>query len=113
MDNIFVQRMRENRRWFLGMSFIYGAVFTFCLYKNMSGITFPVITAVSLRFFVMFLQKTGITFQKGTIRYFAGILLLGTATVLTDSGFFHFFNCAGILLLYMMSMAHQLYKDQE
>ena len=25
-------------------------VFTFCLYRNMSGITFPVITAVSLAF---------------------------------------------------------------
>lgn len=42
-----------------------------------------------------------------------GIILLGIATVLTDNGFFHFFNCAGILLLYMMSMTHQLYKDQE
>ena len=61
----------------------------------------------------MFLQKAGIRFQKGTIRYFAGILFLGTATVLTDSIFFHFFNCVGILLLYMMSMAHQIYKDQE
>ena len=105
--------MREERRWFLMMSLIYAAVFTFCLYKNMSGITFPVIAAVSLGFSVMFLQKAGIRFQKGTIRYFAGILLLGTATVLTDSIFFHFFNCVGILLLYMMSMAHQIYKDQE
>ena len=113
MDNIFIQRMREERRWFLMMSLIYAVVFTFCLYKNMSGITFPVIAAVSLGFSVMFLQKAGIRFQKGTIRYFAGILLLGTATVLTDSIFFHFFNCVGILLLYMMSMAHQIYKDQE
>ena len=113
MDNIFIQRMREERRWFLMMSLIYAVVFTFCLYKNMSGITFPVIAAVSLGFSVMFLQKAGIRFQKGSIRYFAGILLLGTATVLTDSIFFHFFNCVGILLLYMMSMAHQIYKDQE
>lgn len=113
MDNIFVQRMRKDHRWFLMMSLIYGAVFTICLYKNMSGITFPVITAVSLGFSVIFLQKAGIRFQKGTIRYFAGIILLGTATVLTSNGFFHFFNCVGILLLYMMSMAHQFYKDEE
>ena len=113
MDNIFVQRMRKDHRWFLMMSLIYGAVFTICLYKNMSGITFPVITAVSLGFSVTFLQKAGIRFQKGTIRYFSGIILLGTATVLTSNGFFHFFNCVGILLLYMMSMAHQFYKDEE
>ena len=71
------------------------------------------ITAVSLGFSVTFLQKAGIRFQKGTIRYFSGIILLGTATVLTSNGFFHFFNCVGILLLYMMSMAHQFYKDEE
>ena len=113
MDSIFLQRMRENRRWFLLMSLIYGVLFTFCLYRNLSGITFPVITAVSLWFSVLFLRKAGITFQKGTLRYFAGILLLGISTVLTDSGFFHFFNRVGILLLFMMGMAHQLYKDSE
>ena len=113
MDSIFLQRMRENRRWFLIMSLIYGALFTFCLYRNLSGITFPVITAVSLWFSVLFLRKAGINFQKGTLRYFAGILLLGISTVLTDSGFFHFFNSVGIVLLFMMGMAHQLYKDSE
>ena len=95
------------------MSLIYGVLFTFCLYRNLSGITFLVITAVSLWFSVLFLRKAGITFQKGTLRYFAGILLLGISTVLTDSGFFHFFNSVGILLLFMMGMAHQLYKDGE
>lgn len=113
MDSVFLQRMRENRKWFLSMSTVYGGVFTFCLYRNLSGITFPVITVVSLWFSVLFLKKAGITFQKGTLRYFAGILLLGISTVLTDSGFFHFFNSAGIILLFMMAMAHQLYKDSE
>ena len=113
MDSIFIQRMRKNRRWFLIMSLIYGVLFTFCLYRNLSGITFPVITAVSLWFSVLFLRKAGITFQKGTLRYCVGILLLGISTVLTDSGFFHFFNSVGIILLFMMGMAYQLYKDSE
>ena len=113
MDSIFFQRMRENRKWYLIMSIVYGGAFTFCLYRNLSGITFPVITAVSLWFSVLFLRKAGITFQKGTMGYFAGILLLGISTVLTDSGFFHFFNSVGIILLFMMAMAHQLYKDSD
>ena len=113
MDSIFLQRMRENRKWYLIMSIVYGGAFTFCLYRNLSGITFPVITAVSLWFSVLFLRKAGINFQKGTLRYFVGILLLGISTVLTDSGFFHFFNSVGIILLFMMGMAHQLYKDSE
>ena len=113
MDSIFIERMREDRRWFFIMSIIYGGVFTLCLYRNMSGVTFPVMTAVSLWFSVLFLRKVGITFQKGTIRYFAGILLLGISTMLTDNGFFHFFNSAGIILLFMMAMAHQVYQDRE
>ncbi len=95
------------------MSVIYGGVFTVCLYRNSSGITFPATVGVSLWFSVLFLKKAGITFQKGTLRYFGGILLLGISTVLTDSGFFHFFNSVGILLLFMMGMAHQLYRDVE
>lgn len=113
MNSVFIQRMRENRRWFLIMSLVYGVLFAFCLYRNLSGITFPVIAAVTLWFSVLFLRKSGIPFQKGTIRYFAGIILLGISTVLTDSGFFHFFNSMGIVLLFMMGMAHQLYKDSE
>ena len=113
MDNIFIHRMRKNRQWFLKISLIYGAVFTFCLYKNMSGITFPLITAALPAVSVLFLKKVQIPLQKGTVRYFAGIMLLGISTVLTDSGFFHFFNCVGIILLFMMAMAHQLYRDDE
>lgn len=113
MDSIFLQRMREERRWFLIISLIYGGVFTFCLYRNLSGITFPVLTGISLWISVGFLRKVGITLQKGTFRYFTGIFLLGISTVLTDSGFFHFFNSVGIILLFMMGMAHQLYQDGE
>lgn len=113
MDSIFLQRMREEKMWFLIMSMIYGGLFTLCLYRNMSGVTFPVVTAVSLWFSVLFLKKAGITFQKGTLHYFAGIFLLGISTVLTDSGFFHFFNNVGIILLFMMAMAHQVYQDSE
>nr|WP_294492856.1 DUF4173 domain-containing protein [uncultured Mediterraneibacter sp.] len=113
MDNIFIRRMGENRIWFLRMSLIYGGLFTVCLYRNPSGITFPLMTAVLLIFSVIFLKKSGITIQKGSIRYFAGIMLLGISTVMTDNGFFHFFNSVGIILLFMMVMAHQLYRDQE
>lgn len=113
MDSVFIRRMRENRRWFLIMSLIYGVLFAFCLYRNLSGITFPAVTAVSLCFSVLFLRKAGIKFQKGTVRYFVGIMLLGISVMLTDNAFFHFFNSVGILFLFMMGMAHQLYNDVE
>lgn len=113
MNSIFLQRMREQRGWFFKMSAVYGVIFTLCLYRNMSAITFPMMTFFSLWISVSFLRKAGITLQKDTMPYFAGISLLGVSTVLTDSMFFHFFNIVGIILLFMMAMAHQLYRDDE
>ena len=113
MDSIFKRRMKENHKWFLYMSLIYGGIFVFCMYRNLSGITFPIVIAAALGFSILFLKKADITLQKGTIRYFTGIILLGISTVLTDNTFFHFFNGVGILLLYMMAMVHQLYQDQQ
>lgn len=113
MDSIYIGRMRENRKWFLKMSVWFGILFTFCLYRNLSGITFPVITAVAVWFSVLFLKKVQIRIRKGTGCYYAGILLLGVSVVLTDNVFFHFFNYVGMILLFMMSMIRQLYMDRE
>ena len=43
MDSIFKRRMKENHKWFLYMSLIYGGIFVFCMYRNLSGITFPIV----------------------------------------------------------------------
>ena len=113
MDNIFIHRMRENHRWYVEMSAVFAFLSTACLYRNLSGITFLPATAALVGFSVLFLKKNGIPLQKGSAPYFAGMLLLGLSTVLTDRGFFHFFNNVGIVLLFMMGMAHQLYRDNE
>ena len=112
MDSIFIQRMRENRKWYLIMSIVYGerlrsvctGIYQALHFRDNGGFTLV---------FRTFPQKSRNNFQKGTMGYFAGILLLGISTVLTDSGFFHFFNSVGIILLFMMAMAHQLYKDSD
>ena len=110
-NEMFINKMRENRRWFLGTSLIYGIIFAFCLYQNMSGITFPVLTVVLLLFSRIYLKKAGIEIKKGTVWYALGIMLLGMSACLTANGFFHFFNSAGIILLYMKGMVYQLYDE--
>ena len=37
-----IMKMRQDYRFFGGVSILYGIVFAFCLYKNMHGVTFPV-----------------------------------------------------------------------
>ncbi len=111
MDNSLTLKMKQDSRWYLAMSCIYGLLFTGCLYKNLSGAAFPVMVLVSILFAAAFLNRAGIRLKRDSVFYFAGILLLGVSTCLTANTFFHFFNMAGILLLLMAVMVHQIYED--
>lgn len=94
-----VAKMRENYRYFGGLSLLYGIIFAFCLYKNMHGITFPICVAVTIVFAVLFLKKINYRIMKQSLPYIVGMILLSISTVLTSSFFLHFFNLAGIISL--------------
>ena len=113
MNDVYMRRMKEDELWFLKMSLMFGLVFTFCIYRNTSGIMFTVLAAGLILFAVKFLRRAGVRVRKDSVWYFIGILLLGISVCLTTNGFFHFFNCVGILLLFMAGMVHQFYDDRE
>lgn len=104
--------MENNIRFYGGLSFLYGVIFTFCLYRNFTGITFPVYVAATIFFAVLFIRKTGVPIKRKTCMYFINMQLLGISTFLTANGFFHFFNWAGIILLFMAAMIHQFYEEE-
>lgn len=106
-----VTRMRENYKYFGGLSLIYGVIFTFCLYNNLSGITFPICVIISISFAILFMKKIEFHLQKNSFLYIAGMVLLGLSTALTSSFFLHFFNMLGIILLFFVFMIHQFYND--
>lgn len=106
-----VMEMRMNYKYFGGLSAVYGLIFAFCLYKNMSGITFPLCVVVTIIFAWLFMKKIHFCLQKNSAVYIAGMILLGVSTALTDSFFLHFFNLAGIILLFFIFMLHQFYND--
>lgn len=109
---------RENFALFGGLSLIYGAIFTFCLYKNISGITFPVYVLATIAFAVCVVRylitqvKVNAHIKRGTVPYFAGMLILGISNVGTTNEFFLLFNWMGMILLFVVSMIHQFYEDQ-
>lgn len=111
METLSVSKLEENYVYTGCMCGIYGVIFTFCLYKNLSGITFPVIVAATITTAFLFLKKMGMTIKKNFFIYAAGMMLLGISTPLTMNGFFHFFNWVGILLLFMTGMIQQLNED--
>lgn len=52
-----VTKMRENYRYFGSLSLIYGFIFSFCLYRNMHGITFPICIVATIAFALLFMKK--------------------------------------------------------
>lgn len=111
MGTLSINKLEENYIFTGGLCGLYGIFFTFCLYQNLSGITFPFIVAGTILTTVLFLKRMGSTIKKKFIIYAAGMMLLGISTVLTSSEFFHFFNWAGILLLLLTAMLQQLNED--
>ncbi len=110
-ENMLVMKMCDNYKYFGGLSLIYGLVFTFCIYKNISGITFPICVGVTILFAVLFMKKIHYRIMKHSVPYIAGMALLGISSAFTTSLFVLFFNIIGILLLFMVFMLHQFYND--
>lgn len=106
-----ITKMKENYKYYGGLSLIYGLIFSFCLYSNMHGITFPLCIVATIVFAILFLNRINYKLQKDSIPYIAGMFLLGISTAMTTSTFLHFFNLVGIVLLFFVFMIHQFYND--
>lgn len=91
---------------------LYALFYTFCMYRNSAGITFPFFVAGSIFFFCLCLKKLEIAVKKDSWWYSMAMLLLGISSVLTADGRIIFFNQAGVLLLMISFLLHQFYRDE-
>ncbi len=94
-------------------SAIYALFYTFFLYKNAAGITYPFFVGGTCLFFFLYLKKSGITAKRFSIFLTVSLLLLGISTCLTDSWVIHFLNKIGILILFFYLVLHNLYDDKK
>ncbi len=115
-ENTIVQgKDRKTNPLFLFMSigsFVYAFFYTFFLYKNNSGITYPFFIGGTCLFFFLYLKKSGITAKKFSIFPLISLLLLGLGTCMTDSYVLIFFNKTGIFFLFFYLVLHNLYQDK-
>ncbi len=81
------------------VSFFYAIFFTFCLYKNGSGITYPFYVAGTVCFCIYTIRKSGISWKGEHILLLVAGLLLGISTCLTDNGVIVLLNKAWLLVL--------------
>ena len=99
--NDMQERQKGNRFWRLGpISLLYALFYTFCLYHNASGITYPFFAGGTLCFFYYYTKKFAINSAAADSRFLAGaILIAGTLNCTTDSDVLIFFNK---LLMYIL-----------
>ncbi len=85
-------------------SLIYAVFFTFCLYKNASGITYPFYVAGTIGFAVYTIRKSGISWRGEHILTLAASLMLGISNCFTDNGKIILMNeaCLFVLMMYFL-----------
>ncbi len=101
MDTEETKRLKENYNFFGMASFLYAVFYTFCMFRNGSGVTYPFFVAGSLLLLCLSLAKLGITLKSGSVFYMVSMMLLGISTFLTDDGRIIAYNKLGIFLLIM------------
>ena len=82
-------------------SLLYAVFFTFCLYKNGSGITYPFYVAGTIGFAVYTMRKSGIFWKGEHISVLAASLLLGISSCFTDNPKIILMNKAWLFVLMM------------
>lgn len=76
--------MQEKYEFFGMITFLYAMISVFCIYKNPSGILFPVFIAITLMYMGMALERLGRSLQKENLFYMISIMLFGVSTFCTD-----------------------------
>ncbi len=103
--------LSQFRHFYFG-SLLYALFFTFCLYRNFNGITYPFFVGGTLCFFFSCLKKLGITAKKDMPFYVISLLLLGISTFSTNSFPIIFMNVIAVFLLFFILAIHCFYNDQ-
>ncbi len=113
----FSQEEKEKRvrhfSFFSIGSIIYAIFYTFCLYRNSSGITYPFFIGGTLFYFFLSLKKLEISAKKDSLFYIISLMLLGISTFCTDNIYIQLMNKAGIFVLALSMMIHNFCMDQD
>ncbi len=109
---ILLAPILESFPFFAGLSFLFGVLFTFCLYKNPCSITYPIFTGISCLLGIFICQKLHIPMKKGSWFLLTTALLVGISTCRTADSFIIFINGIALLLLGFIFSLHQFYEDK-
>ncbi len=107
------KRMKGNFGFFGVGTFVYAVFYAFCMYRNGSGVTFPLFMGASLIYLSFALSKLGLKLKKGSAFNMISIMLLAVSTFCTDDLRIIAFNKTGIFLLVMSLMISQFCNTEK
>lgn len=105
--------IRENYEFFGLISILYALFYTFCVYKNNSGITIPFLQIGTFYYYILVIKKMDMKLKKDSLFYMISIMLLGISICLTDDSRLIVLSKLGIILLFMSFMLHHFYDDSK
>ncbi len=108
------ERLRPMNRsfpYFAGLSLFFGLVYTFCLYKNPGGITYPLFVLAACLCGVLACRKLGRPMKRGSWFLLAAAMALGIGTCRTAEWFLVAVNGLALVLLGCVFGLHQFYDD--
>lgn len=107
------EQIKNHFSFFAPACALYALFYTFCLYKNASGITYPFFVAGTLCFFFLSMKKLGVPYKKDSLFYVISIILLGISNCCTTSTPLLRMNKLGIFLLSFILILHTVYQDSD
>lgn len=110
---LYDTHIKENFHIFGIASILYAGLYTFCMYKNDAGITYPILIVGSLGFVHFCLKKLEMKWKKESVFYMVSMILLSISTFCTDDGRIIFFNKIGVFLLTICMLLGIVYETKE
>lgn len=107
------QAIRDDFKFFGGISILYGVLFAFCMYRNLFGATFLVYAVATVYVLTIFIKKINIRIKKETKIYFIAIILCGISTCITGNKFLQLLNWCFIIGLLIISMLEQFFDESK
>ncbi len=106
-----LQPMKRNFPYFAGLSLFFALAYTFCLYRNPGGITYPLFVAAACLCGVLACRKLGCRVKRGSWFLLAAAMALGIGTCRTAEWFLVAVNGLALVLLGCVFALHQFYND--
>ena len=97
--------------FFGGLSLAFGVMFTFCLFENPCGITYPLFTVFACFCGLAACRKLRVAVKRGSWFLIGTAILIGASTCRTADPFLVHLNGVALVLLGCVFAIHQFYDD--